>query len=288
MADVTLASTSSALSGATLLKSSGSPATGALAKFSAANSLTSGDLSGDVTTSGSLVVTIANNAVTTAKINNAAVTLAKIQNASANSKLLGSGASGSGSPYTEITLGTNLSMSGTTLNASAGAGAMVLLESQTASGSASLEFTSFSSTYNNYILTFENVVVATNGADVLMTWADAGGYFATNYRYVSLYRGTATALGSNTSASASSIKVWGSASSSAPLNGQLFFLNTQATSGYTSITGDMSGLGNSAEFFWGNLGATHALTAAITKLKIAASSGNLTTGVLRLYGIAKV
>lgn len=68
-------------------------------------------LTGDVTASaGSNTTTIANDAVT----------LAKIQNASASSKLLGSGASGSGANYEEITLGTNLSMSGTTLNASGG------------------------------------------------------------------------------------------------------------------------------------------------------------------------
>lgn len=58
--------------------------------------------------------------VVTAKYAAASVTLAKIQNAAANSKLLGSGASGAGASYTEITLGTNLSMSGTTLNASGG------------------------------------------------------------------------------------------------------------------------------------------------------------------------
>lgn len=75
------------------------------------------ELSGDVTTSGSNATTIANNAVTTAKINNSAVTLAKIANASASSKILGSGATGAGSPYAELSLGTNLSMSGTTINA---------------------------------------------------------------------------------------------------------------------------------------------------------------------------
>ena len=75
-------------------------------------------LTGDVTASaGSNATTIANNAVTTAKILDAAVTYAKIQDVSAASKLLGRGDSGSGDVQ-EITLGTNLSMSGTTINAS--------------------------------------------------------------------------------------------------------------------------------------------------------------------------
>lgn len=80
-------------------------------------------LTGDVTATGpgSVASTIANNAVTTAKINNSAVTLAKIANAAANSKLLGSGASGSGAAYAELTLGTGLSFSGTTLNVATGA-----------------------------------------------------------------------------------------------------------------------------------------------------------------------
>lgn len=53
-----------------------------------------------------------------ATIANAAVTLAKIANASANDKLLGSGNSGSGASYAEITLGSGLTMTGTTLSAS--------------------------------------------------------------------------------------------------------------------------------------------------------------------------
>lgn len=109
-------------SGTGTVTTSGSPASGNLAKFSGATSITNTDLSGDVTTSGGVATTIANNAVTTAKIADANVTLAKIQNAAASSKLLGSGATGSGSAYTELTLGTNLSMSGTTLNATGGSG----------------------------------------------------------------------------------------------------------------------------------------------------------------------
>lgn len=58
--------------------------------------------------------------VATGQVANDAITYAKLQNVSAASRLIGRGsAAGAGDPE-EITLGTNLSMSGTTLNASGG------------------------------------------------------------------------------------------------------------------------------------------------------------------------
>ena len=65
-----------------------------------------------------------NQLLDTASMEDAAVTLAKIANAAANDKLLGSGDSGSGSPYVEITLGSGLTMTGTTLSATGGGGAV--------------------------------------------------------------------------------------------------------------------------------------------------------------------
>ena len=69
-------------------------------------------LTGDVTApAGSNATTIANDAVT----------YAKMQNVSAASKLLGRGSSGGSGDPQEITLGTNISMTGTTVNVDASA-----------------------------------------------------------------------------------------------------------------------------------------------------------------------
>lgn len=76
--------------------------------------------------------------VVTGDIAASAVTLAKIQNAASNSILLGSGATGSGSPYVELSLGTNLSMSGTTLNATGGGGSGTVTSITVASPSSSI------------------------------------------------------------------------------------------------------------------------------------------------------
>lgn len=83
---------------------------------------TSGTNTGDQTITLTGDVTGTGTGSFAATIGNGKVTLAKIANASASSKLLGAGSAGSGSAYTEITLGTNLTMSGTTLNASGGSG----------------------------------------------------------------------------------------------------------------------------------------------------------------------
>ena len=78
----------------------------------------SGGAFGGLTVGGDATVDVSTGALTIA---NAAVTLAKIQNAAAGAKLLGSGVSGSGSAYTEITLGSGLTMTGTTLSVTASA-----------------------------------------------------------------------------------------------------------------------------------------------------------------------
>jgi hypothetical protein len=125
--------------GAGTVTTTGSPSSGDIAKFSGPTSITDATVTGtgDVVlatsptlvtpalgTPTALVLTSATGLVT-AGINASQVTLAKIANAAANSVLVGSGAAGSGLAYSEISLGTNLSMSGTTLNASGGSSVVV-------------------------------------------------------------------------------------------------------------------------------------------------------------------
>lgn len=89
-------------------------------------------LTGDITASaGNNATTIANEAVTTAKIADANVTLAKLVDASAASRLLGRGSAAGSGDYQEITLGTGLTMTGTVLSSSGGAGGTLMWSSTT-------------------------------------------------------------------------------------------------------------------------------------------------------------
>lgn len=121
--------------------------------------ITDGD-KGDITVSGSA------SALT---IDNDVVTYAKMQNVSAASKVLGRGsASGSGDPE-EITLGTNLTMSGTTLNAAVNNGS-VALTGQTASIGATTLFTGSASTAGLYrISLYAKTTTAGSAGDKFFT-----------------------------------------------------------------------------------------------------------------------
>jgi len=94
---------------------------GALTWTTAGGGVSDGD-KGDITVSASGA---------TWTVDNDAVSYAKIQNVSAASKLLGRGDSGSGDTQ-EITLGTGLTMTGTTLAASGGGGAPTFMVVKTA------------------------------------------------------------------------------------------------------------------------------------------------------------
>ena len=125
-------------------------------------------LTGDVTASGpgSVSATIANDAVT----------YAKMQNVSALSKLLGRGDSGAGDVQ-EITIGSGLTMTGTTLSATGGGtGDMVLASAQTNTGVKTFLDTTMA--LRNVANTFSGVFTNTITAARTWTLKDASGTLA--------------------------------------------------------------------------------------------------------------
>lgn len=103
--------------------------TGSLAEFNAAltgddfatgGGTATGTNTGDQTITLTGDVTGSGTGSFAATIGATKVTLAKIANAAANSKLLGSGDAGSGASYTELTVGSGLTMTGTTLSSTGG------------------------------------------------------------------------------------------------------------------------------------------------------------------------
>lgn len=283
--------------GSGTVTTTGSPASGNLSKFSGATSITNGDLSGDVATSGTLATTIQANAVTTSKINASAVTLAKIANAASNSVLVGSGAAGSGSAYTEIALGTGLSMSGTTLNASGSSGGLTLLEQHTASSSATLDFTTaISSTYDDYRVEVVGLVAGTNNTDFQMlvstdggsTWANSGyawmresdfiggsgmapGSSASDSKFV-IFPGFDTSIADASLDASIAIKHPGNATLSTVYFGQMTtWYQPSSPRFYATVL----------------IGGKWRTQTAVSALRFQMSSGNIASGTIRVYGLAK-
>jgi hypothetical protein len=114
-------------------------------QFSGAGSFTDG--AGLTRTGNSLAVNVDGSTIEISsdalRVKDAGITYAKIQNVSAASKLLGRGDSGAGAPQ-EITLGSGLTMTGTTLSASAsGLGTSNFVFHETPSGSVNGSNTAF-------------------------------------------------------------------------------------------------------------------------------------------------
>jgi uncharacterized protein DUF5907 len=288
--------TLAATGGAGTVDTSGTPAAGNLAKFADADTITNANLTGDVTTSGGVAATIAADAVT----------YAKMQNVSAASKLLGRGDSGSGDPE-EITLGSGLAMAGTTLSATGGGGgggggALVLLASLAASASATLDLTTrnatgqtgalFQSDYDEYIVEFVSVLPATNNVtlqgrvstDGGASW-DSSAVYARTFQYGAA--NNTTSGGGATGATLWDITGSQTSTATGAASGRLRFYNPLSTAVHKSAIGDFGWLHTTVDWIGYHTAFAWKSTAAINALRFFMSSGNIASGTVRVYGVAK-
>jgi len=181
-----------------------------------------------------------------------------------------------------------------------GSGALILLEQHTASSSAELDFTNcISSSYDDYIIRGVALVPATNNVSLEMQYSsNAGSSYITSSSYQWGYwylRAGATGSGqvSSTGADTSIQIVQGNSNAGTATGGSSFSYNLYApANGATvSVLSEwaivQANQASSSSFYRESGIGQIAPAAAINAFRVLFSSGNIATGTVRCYGVAK-
>jgi hypothetical protein len=159
------------------------------------------------------------------------------------------------------------------------AGALVFLEAHTASGSASLDFTTFiSATYDEYMIEAINLVPVNNAVNLLARIGTGGGptYDSGSNYYVSGANQTSYRLATTVSNAAN----YGQVSFTARLIDPQSSTQFKQLHGHTAFHDGTNVAGTLIGTLW-------AVTTVATAIQFFFSSGNIATGIIRIYGIAK-
>lgn len=168
---------------------------------------------------------------------------------------------------------------------SASSGPFVKLQTLTASNSASVAFTStfITNTYSAYFITFQNIISVTNGVTFVMDWSTDNGstYLNTNFQSGNTSNGWNSATIVNTNSTSTNPLV-GTASQSNvfPTSGQVY-IYIVGTSLLTNMVGQFYQGANTYGSIYG--GRLTAIT--LNNVKFSMTSGNISTGIITLYGI---
>ena len=242
---------------------------------------------------------VASDAVIEASIADNAVTLAKMAGI-ARGKIIVGDASGNPSVIGPGTSGQALVSDGTDVAFGAVGGAgLTLLGTGTASGSASLAFTSLmTSTYTVYLMVFEALLPATNGTLPYLYLSEDNGssYTTSDMRYIApstFYAGSGSPSGNGGNTEASAANFWqltGGALSNASnqgMSGHVWIYDTQNNSSLSRMHGSLvysSDTTNNQiaanDVFGNTVSATNK-----DAIKVEMNSGNIASGKVKLYGV---
>lgn len=227
-------------------------------------------------------------------------------------------ATGGGSTYTAgngIDITSNVisaKLDGSTL-ASSGSGlrvtnpaALVLLEEHTASAQATLDFTTrnvtgqsgatFQSDFDEYVFELLNVIPATNAVDFWLRMSTNGGstYDATNSYAVATFawaHNGSAAAGQAPSAPVAQIAARSTADISNDSHygvvGDIRLFSPGSTSVYKRVNMELSYLASTGPLEKTSSEGVYISTTAVNALRFLFSTGNITSGTIRVYGVAK-
>jgi hypothetical protein len=179
---------------------------------------------------------------------------------------------------------------------SGGGGGLVLLEQHTASSSASLDFTSwYSSSYDEYRIEIVGLVPATNADSLRIRMSTNGGSSydtGSNYSWgvmvVSSSAGFTSSAGSATTTSISLTppNYVGNAATGG-VSGSYTFSTPGSAALYKPVYGSL-GAWVTDGFFWHMTGAgSYVVTTAVNAFQVFFLGGNIASGTIRVYGLAK-
>lgn len=189
-----------------------------------------------------------------------------------------------------ITLTTNAGSDSVTIAASGGGGGLVLLEQHTASSSASLDFTTFiSSTYDEYVFEIVSILPATDGANLLMragTGAGPSWDSGSNYEYAGWISNSGGSTAQQSSASTTSVPVLPGIDNVRASVGTLRLFSPQGGN-YKTFTWSALPYSSADAVNQYHAAAAYKSATAMTGVQFLMSSGNIASGTIRVYGLAK-
>lgn len=177
---------------------------------------------------------------------------------------------------------------------SSGSGSFVLVETKTASASASLDFTScITSTYDSYVFDFVNVLPATDNQTIHMRVSTDGGsnWLSTSIYNYANYVWKSSSAGAGGSTGTTSINLLFNnvdADTATPGVTGRMYLHAPGSAVHKHVTGQFTHFGeNSSGFLGAMLAGRITTTSAVNAVQFYFASGNIASGVIRCYGVAK-
>lgn len=166
--------------------------------------------------------------------------------------------------------------------APSGGGSYVWLSSQTASSSATLDFSGLdTSTYKNFILILRNVIPATDNVNFYLRVGTGAGPTYQTTGYVNVGGGTTLAITMQQSDFATLFQVGNDANLG--ISGSIIISSLDGAD-FKMATGNMTAR-NTSVLHFGAVNGYWATTTAITALRVMFSSGNIASGTVDLYGL---
>ena len=183
--------------------------------------------------------------------------------------------------------------------AAAGGGAWNFLSTATASASATIDFTSsiITSTYDQYMVTLTNIKPDTDATNFLFRVSVSSTFITSGYPEAGMYFNNAAgtpamnagyanssspAIGLNSFVDSNHL---GTATDE-QYNGSLFIYNPTNASHYTCVTGYCVYETDGGLFTTGQMGGHYPATSAVDGIRFYMTSGNIASGVFRVYGLA--